>query len=111
MDAEPLPAFGQDYFNISSFRLFAEGGSTEFFPPDAARVIGYFDGTIPDANPKQGYLFSLARGEKGQYRVRFLVQEEDIHKPCAICVDVNPEPPSSTKHQILFRVPSDMAES
>jgi len=105
IDADPDPSFDDEYFSVSPFRLVIEGNSTSFFPPDAARLPDFFDGTIPNATPKQLYLFSLTKGATGQYRLGYCVQEEDVYKPCALRIGIREEYP---KYQIMFTITPDM---
>lgn len=105
IDAEPDPIFRSDYFSIGAFHLFIEQQS--FLPPDARTPVGYFSGTFLGASPKDGYSFSLVKGEVGHYRLGFFVPKDDIYKPCALQIGINAEPPSSSKYQICFTIESD----
>jgi len=109
VDATPDTSFSRSgNFNIDTFRLVIEGSTSRYMPPNERLPSFYFDGTIPNAGPAQLNLYSLGKGEAKLYRLGFFVDEDDLYKPCAICIGISSKPPANLKYQLRFEITPDM---
>lgn len=80
-------------------------------PPGERLPVSYFDGTIPDAGPDQGYYYSLDKGDAKQFRLGYFVDEVDLFNPIAICIGIHNTPSAQLKYQLRFTITADMVDS
>lgn len=72
-------------FDASTFGLFVEGGSNEFYDSSLKRPVDYFDGCPESSDEKKKLFFELPKGEGKNFHIGFFVQESDLPKPMYIC--------------------------
>jgi len=108
IDAKPDPTFGRPgFFYIGCFRMAIEQGTSALYPPGERLPVMYFDGTIPDARPDQGYYFTLDKEEAKHLKLGYFIGEEDLYRPCAISVGIHTKPSVLLKYQLRFTITAD----
>ena len=79
------PRADDGLFDVSTFGLFIEGGSNEYYDSSLKRPVDYFDGCPESSDEKKKLLFELPKGEGKTFHIGFFVQESDLSKPMYIC--------------------------